>query len=196
MAYSETYIENEVRYEAGKQRRIAENRRKSGRAKWFAAHEDAQAIYDWLFDQEHALAFYAKGDFLNKIRNTIDEWGGLTDGQHTAVAKSYARAQELEATRNQRREEQAAADRNGSKHVGSVGDRIDLTVTCERNFSYETDFGITYINVCRDADGNIIIYKGTKSLFKGSTYTGKATIKAHSVREGVAQTLIARPKFD
>ena len=43
------HIENEARYQAAIDRRIKANRAKTGRAKWLAAHEDAQTIYDWLF---------------------------------------------------------------------------------------------------------------------------------------------------
>lgn len=188
-------IENEAAYEAGKRARIKANRAKSGRAKWFAAHEDAEAINDWLFNPQHPLAFYANGDFLSKLRLSINEWGGLTDGQHAAAAKSLARAVELEATRNERREAKLAADRLQG-HVGTVGERRDFELTAERVHSFDGQFGTTYITIFRDADNNVIVYKGSIAFERGEQVRGKATIKAHDQRDGVPQTIIARPKFE
>jgi len=233
--YSPVQIENEQAYNSAIQRRIKANRAKTGRAKWLAAHEDAQRLYDWLNNSgefsyivtvdprcgvddedgyadhcevvdgkdyrckcrtvQHPVAALAKGLFIEKMRDAIDEWGGLTDGQTKAVREALARAEGRVIERNEKREAQDEADRANSKHVGTVGERVELTLTCERNFSYNTQFGTTYVNICRDADGNVIVYKGTNEFQRGSTYTGKATIKAHDQRNGVAQTLIARPSF-
>lgn len=192
---SYAHIENEAAYEAAKRARIKANRAKSGRAKWFAAHEDAEAINDWLFNAEHPLAFYANGDFLNKLRLSINEWGGLTDGQHAAAAKSLARAVELEATRNERREAKLAADRLQG-HVGTVGERRNFELTAERTHSFDGQFGTVYITIFRDADNNVIVYKGNLAFGRGEQVRGKATIKAHDQRDGVPQTIIARPKFE
>lgn len=141
------------------------------------------------------VAKFANSSFLSDLREQIREWGNLSEKQTQAVRDSLARAEGLIVKRNEEREQQIEADRAGSKHVGTVGERIELTLTCERNFSYNTQYGTTYVNICRDADGNVIVYKGTNEFQRGGTYTGKATIKAHEDRDGVAQTLIARPSF-
>jgi hypothetical protein len=229
MSYA--FIENEARYEAAKWARIKANRAKSGRAKWLAAHDDAQTLFDWLFSQgefigveqlgsrccryadghvehednkygvcgckivSHPLSFYARGDFLNKMRGTIEEWGGLTDGQHAAVAKSFANAKDKLAGREVARAEANAADRN-TCHVGTVGERRDFELTAERTHSFDGQFGTTYITIFRDADNNVIVYKGNLAFGRGEKVRGKATIKAHDVRDGVPQTIIARPKFE
>lgn len=229
------HIENEARYQAAIDRRIKANRAKSGRAKWLAAHEDAQTIYDWLFSvgefdstvdldprcsiwedngeidhcfvvdgedyhckckrRYHPLTAYNRGNFFDKLRAAIDEWGGLTDGQHAAAAKSLARAVELEATRNERREAKLAADRLQG-HVGTVGERRDFDLTAERVHSFDGQFGTVYITIFRDADNNVIVYKGSIAFERGEQVRGKATIKAHDQRDGVPQTIIARPKFE
>jgi hypothetical protein len=226
-----TYIENEARYEAARIRRIKANRAKSGRAKWLAAHEDAQTLHDWLFAQgefdaqhvlgprccryadgtyehednkygvcgcktvRHPLTAYAHGDFLSKMRETINDWGGLTDGQHAAVAKSFARAQELLAGRDVKRAAQLAADAQ-TNHVGTVGERRDFDLTAERTHSFDSQFGTVYITIFRDADNNVIVYKGSIAFERGEKVSGKATVKAHEARDGVPQTIIARPKFE
>ena len=229
------HIENEAAYERAIDRRIKANRAKTGRAKWLAAHEDAQTLHDWLFHAgefsnqnwvldplchldengfpehrfevdgqdyrckckrvDHPLSFYARGDFLGKMRMAIDEWGGLTDGQHAAVAKSYANAQEKLAGRDVKRAEALAADLT-TNHVGTVGERRDFDLTAERTHSFDGQFGTVYITIFRDADNNVIVYKGSIDFERGEHVAGKATIKAHELRDGVPQTIIARPKFE
>jgi hypothetical protein len=229
-----THIENEARYQAAIKRRIQLNRAKTGRAKWLAAHEDAQTLHDWLFhvgefsDQnwlldplchmedgypehrfevdgrdyrckckrvDHPMSFYARGDFLRKMRDTIDEWGGLSDAQHAAVAKSFAAAKDKLAGREVARAEANAADAK-TNHVGTVGERRDFDLTAERTHSFNGQFGTTYITIFRDADTNIVVYKGSIAFERGQKVRGKATVKAHDMREGVPQTIIARPKFE
>jgi hypothetical protein len=225
------YIENEARYEAAIRRRIQANRAKTGRAKWLAAHEDAQTLHDWLFNEgefigveqlgprccryadgtyehednkygvcgckivSHPLSFYARGSFLDNIRKAIDEWGGLTDGQHAAVAKSFAAAKDKLAGREVARAEANAADAK-TNHVGTVGERRDFDLTAERTHSFDSQFGTVYITIFRDADNNVIVYKGSIAFERGEKVRGKATIKAHDLRDGVPQTIIARPKFE
>ena len=217
------HIENEAAYEAAKWANIRRNRAKTARANWLAAHDDAQTLHDWLFgygefaDQwqadprcsdedghadncscklaSHPLSFYARGDFLDKMRAALNEWGGLSDGQHAAVAKSFARAQELLAGRDVKRAAQLAADAQTS-HVGTVGERRDFDLTAERVHSFDGQFGTTYITIFRDGDNNVVVYKGSIEFERGEHVRGKATVKAHEVRDGVPQTIIARPKFE
>ena len=50
-----------------------------------------------------------------------------------------------------------------------------------------------YVHICRDQDGNTVIYKGKEIAKKGQTVTLKATVKDHGERDGEKQTVIARP---
>jgi hypothetical protein len=135
------------------------------------------------------------GSFLLKLREALEEWGGLTDKQTEALRKALARAEERIAKAAQRREEKLEADRAGSTHVGAVGERREFSVLCERSFSFEGVYGVSHINICRDEAANVIVYKGSHGLEKGWRYVIKATVKAHDEREGVKQTIIARPKI-
>lgn len=51
----------------------------------------------------------------------------------------------------------------------------------------------------RDANGDKIMKERVtvdrRNFVKGNTLTGKATVKAHNDRDGIAQTIISRPKF-
>ena len=82
-----------------------------------------------------------------------------------------------------------------SAHVGAIGDKVTLTLTCERELRLESQFGVSWMSICRDAAGNVVIYKGNADfLGQGKTGEVKATIKEHAVYNGVAQTMIMRPK--
>ena len=142
----------------------------------------------------HPLSFYARGDFLDKMRDSINEWGGLTDGQTVAVRKSYQRAQDNVRERAERRLAKIENERNTSQHVGTVGARREFILICEKQFSFDGMYGTTYINICKDEDGNVVVYKGSNAFTENVTIKVVASVKAHEVRDGVAQTIIARPK--
>jgi hypothetical protein len=133
------------------------------------------------------------GKVLLQLRDALNEWGGLTDKQTDLVRRALARAEERAANAAQRREERMAVDRL-SVHVGAIGERRDFVLTVGKVLSFEGQFGVTYINLCKDADGNVVVYKGSNRFEEGQTITVKATVKAHEERDGVKQTLIARPK--
>ena len=212
-AYMDGDIDHPAAYEAAIRARIKANASKTRRKNWFAAHPDAQRLWDWLYghgdfeDKYNEWGDLVKsnplrngifsGDFgkvLLEMREALEEWGGLTDKQTDLVRRALVRAEERVAKAAQRREERIAADRAGSRHVGAVGERREFTLTVGKVFSFEGTYGITYINICKDADGNVIVYKGSNGFEEGETLTVKATVKAHDERDGVAQTLIARPK--
>lgn len=138
------------------------------------------------------------GDFgalLGKMQESLREWGGLTEKQTELVRKALARAEERLAKAAERRAERLASDRATSGHVGTVGARIELTLRCEKVFSFDSIYGTTFINICRDEAGNVIVYKGSNGFDEGETLRVKATIKEHGDRNGVAQTIISRPKI-
>ena len=144
---------------------------------------------------KHPLDFYRYGDFLDKMRNAIDEWGGLTDGQHVAVRKCYQRAQENSRERAERRLAKIENERSTSKHVGIINTRREFTLICEKQFSFDGTYGTAYINICKDEEGNVVVYKGSNAWTENMTIVVVATVKAHEHRDGIAQTIIARPKI-
>lgn len=104
-----------------------------------------------------------------------------------------------------------------SKYVGTIGERISREVVLVGDFSYETRFGFVsqtnYIYTMQDADGNVFVWKTTKSLFfdvenekepdvydcdcirKGDTMKITGTVKEHSDYKGTNQTVLTRCKF-
>jgi hypothetical protein len=140
--------------------------------------------------------------FLWRMQEALSEWGNLTEGQVRALEQALDQRVERIAERAAEREAKAAL----SSHVGAVGQRSDFALKLVRKFSYDTAYGTTYGHVCDDADGNVVIYKGStilgvedadggwRAFVPGDQFVIKATVKAHSEWEGIAQTLVARPK--
>lgn len=193
-------IMNEAKYEAAIARNIRENRRIGGERRFKAAHADAQILIDYINQNvsDRQLNYgphkMPNASFIDACWCSLHEWGGLTDNMAESVRKTIAQ-------REERKAEYRARDL-ASQHIGIVGDRVDLILTVTFVTDYQTQFGITNVFGLRDADGNILIYKGTSALYntncqfavKGDTVKVKATIKEHAERDGVKQTIINRPK--
>ena len=177
-----SYIENEDAYEAAIARRIKANASKTRYKKWFAENPDAAELESYVY----AKSYDNNGQgFWGDMANAMGEWGALTEGQTKAVRNSIEKAA-------QRRAEWAKRDA-GSQHLGTVGERQSFTFNVTIVSSWDSMYGTTYLHVCRDADGNIIIYKGSNCWNAGDKITCMAKVKEHSEREGVKQTIIQRP---
>ena len=134
------------------------------------------------------------GNFLwRECERGFGHWGAPSQRITQLLREALAKAEGYAVERDARRAEQKAHDSATSRHVGSVGERRDFSLTVKNVLTFASEFGNLYVNICHDADGNVIVYKGSKGWDRGAI-TVKATIKAHEMRDGVAQTLIARPK--
>jgi len=218
-------IENEARYEAAIQRRIKQNARISRERRWLAAHADAQRLSNWLFSagefrvrcscgNDHGYDTYADpafneetchsvrhpaavyGDFFAKMADSLAAWGGLSDAQTEVVRKGLQKALDraagIDAETNARKARDAA-----SQHVGVEGQRGEFEAVVEFSSSYNTQFGVNYVVGLRDANGNILIIKGTRSMgvVKGQQVKFTAFVKGHGERDGVKQTILNRVKI-
>lgn len=211
------HVENEVAYVAAARARIAANAAKGARARWFAGTEDASRLHDWLLQTGEFAGSYVTGKdgyqhfeadprtlgmfaggfgtVLLDLRDTMMDNGNLSVRQTQVVRDALARAEKYIADAAVRREAALARDAV-SVFVGEIGERRDWTLTIRKVISFDGEFGTVYINLMNDAQGNVIVGKGTKSYgVAGQTINVKATIVKHDTREGVKQTMINRPKF-
>ena len=212
-----TFIENEVAYEAAKERRIKMNARTGRSRRWKEAHADAERLEAWLNEsgefaaqindqgvwKNHPAA--PRGEFYANMADSLREWGGLTDGQTEACRKGLQKALERAEGREAAKDAQREIDLQ-SQHVGTVGKRGDLEAVVEFTTTYETQFGTSYIYGLRDAGGNVLVIKGStpvgvwgeyafSPIIKGEKISFTAFVKAHGEREGVKQTILNRVKI-
>lgn len=155
------------------------------------AKEKAAKIVEWLkqetfgsFDIERncqilALAGYAKRKHFGRL-------------VYMPVAyDKYIERKVIE----QQRESEKASERS-SNYVGAVGEKLIVNVaTVQLVTTFETQFGITYLYKMVDTNGNVFVWfaSNRNDEVKGSI-TIKGTVKAHSERDGVKQTVLTRCK--
>jgi len=152
----------------------------AARAQIDAAAEQFSAANPGLIEWLRAK----RGDFFQSLSEQFTKRGSLSDAQVAALVR--IRAQDAER----------AATGSASQHVGVVGDRHRFVLSVRIVRSFESVYGIIWLHVCDDADGNVIVYKGSKELAgRGETVTVDATVSEHGEREGTKQTIIKRPKI-
>jgi hypothetical protein len=153
-----------------------------------------------LFTAEDQSGYNYAQDTLCNLTDSLVRYGDLTPKQWAYVEKLVEKlpkvAQDI-ADRAAKLEAQKAF----SQHVGTVGERREFIAQVTVRANYETQFGIQTVYVCEDSQGNVIVYKGAGALYndkghgaqKGDYVRFKATVKAHGERDGVKQTIVARP---
>ena len=179
MAYDPTH-EYEHNYHPSIARRRMANAADTKRKNWIASDDRAQEIIDFVFHYD------ADGEgFFSAVKKGVDQYGKPTDNMRNAMVKVL-----------DKRAAQAAewATRDGKcEFVGTVGDRQAFAVAVKHIVDLEGIYGTSHLHICRDADDNVIIYKGTQYWGKGAQVTFMAKVKEHGVRDGVKQTIIQRP---
>jgi hypothetical protein len=80
-----------------------------------------------------------------------------------------------------------------SQFVGTVGERIVVEVTVEKNITLEGYYGIQHMHVMRSDDGNVFVWSTTaKDWAVGSKKNIKGTVKEHKTYRNVRQTVLTR----
>ena len=125
---------------------------------------------------------------ITDIVGKLVKYGSVSEKQQAFIGSLLAKIDGRAAVDAQR-----AAAKALSQHVGTVGERRAFNLTVKAVPSFDTDYGTMYVHICRDQDGNTVIYKGKEIAKKGQTVTLKATVKDHGERDGEKQTVIARP---
>ena len=180
MAYDENHEHEHAYYPSIEARKIA-NAAKTKRKNWIASDDRAAEIIEFVSGYD---AVKDKG-FFSAVNYVIERFGKPTDNMRDKmVAILDKRAAQAAAWA----EEDAKCE-----YVGEVGKRQAFSVVVMHVVELETMYGYSYINICRDADNNVIIYKGTQNWVKGSQIDCVATVKAHDVRDNVKQTIVQRP---
>lgn len=108
--------------------------------------------------------------------------------KHTGLAASLVKAYQKHIG-----DELARANAPVSQYVGEIKKRQLWTVLCTDIFDWESQYGVTHLHKFVDAEGNVIVWRtGSHRLDIGSSYSGKATVKAHDEYKDIKQTVITR----
>ena len=193
-------IENPVAYENAIKRNIIANAQKTWRAKTERADEIESALnVGVMLNDRGGIEGYTE-DFMGSMAKSFYVFGKLSEKQCQAILKGI----DARAMRKAEWADKKAVLNANREHLGTIGQKITLTLTIAHIVVLEGTFGTTFIYIMEDADKNIVIYKGNSSIVawtpegsvrsKGDSLTITATVKEHGVRDGVKQTVIQRPK--
>ncbi|MGE5862251.1 MAG: hypothetical protein ACM31H_00625 [Nitrososphaerales archaeon] len=87
------------------------------------------------------------------------------------------------------------SDKLESNYIGSVGDKIVISVKISNVIACDSYYGTTYIHKMSDVTGNVLVWMTNKQVFDAnSEVTIKATIKEHTEYNGTKQTTVLRVK--
>lgn len=106
-----------------------------------------------------------------------------------SLLPSYHKAQARKAENEKR-----VVAESCSQHVGTIGQRIETTVSLTLLTSWETQYGYTNLYRMMDSFGNVYTWK-TGNVYSNGDYTCKGTVKAHSEFRGTKQTELTRCKL-
>ena len=185
-------IENPVAYHNVVKSYIIANAQKTWRTKTERAGEIESALTAGIQHNSHGDFMGYEDSFIGSMANSFYTWGKLSEKQCAAILKGI----DAKAVRKAEWADKEAALNASRTHLGEVGEKITFILTCVHVVELDGMYGTTYINICEDADKNVVIYKGNAKGFpeKGETATITANVKDHGVRSGVKQTIIQRPK--
>ena len=100
--------------------------------------------------------------------------------------------QKLEEQRQREAEAEAARK---SKYVGEIGQRLTINVVEAKYItSWPTMYGITNLYKFLDVDGNVYVWFASSDIDETKVKTLKGTVKDHSERDGIKQTILTRCK--
>jgi hypothetical protein len=86
------------------------------------------------------------------------------------------------------------ARKAASQYVGTVGERMAVNAAINYTTGFETAFGYMFVTIMSDANGNTLVYKGSRQLgAEGDRVKMQAAVKHHDERKGEKQTVLARP---
>jgi len=172
-------------------------------------HPTVMDLEDVLFWHQDERLEDIKPDesLLEEITNyaeTITEQYGYMANAKLAWLKKYVEVRDFGLIASfisiylREQDKLAQAKKNPSKHVGNIGDRINIKIASVKVlfsncYQYSWDYyETTYTYEIKDADGNIYLWSTNKELDVG--YNIIATIKSHDEYKGVKQTVITRGK--
>lgn len=161
----------EAAYQAAKAQRIEENR-----AAWLASNAELDAAI---------RAYSGPNEFVRKMVESIEQWGGLSAGQAAAVERAFAR-------------EAQHAELMKSEPIGEPGERIKSEVKVIFFKALEPDTRFypprrRYMTKMITKAGNVLVWFGSNGFAQSEEFFPvKFTVKGHDCYQGVMQTVVQR----
>ena len=163
-----------------------------------------------------SVFFKTLDDGTREMRHEIHEkYMGIAVYAMFSAKKNHDRLVEKKIAEEKRMAENAKVE-----YYGNVGDKFELTLTFEKMFGFETQFGYQYIILFHDEENHLFKWSTSNGMYKinlkgvkgkeideravfdgaykeyeiGHKYLIKGTIKNHEEYRGAKQTVITRCK--
>ena len=84
-------------------------------------------------------------------------------------------------------------EEHSSQFVGSVGERIEVSITVTKNIQLDGQFGQSNMHIMEDANQNVFVWTtASKNWPVGSEKTIRGTVKQHNIYQNQKQTILTR----
>jgi hypothetical protein len=131
-------------------------------------------------DYEHNLRVVCASDIVKA--STVGLAASVVSWYERLLGRELARQQTTKTTKD-------------SKHVGVVGEMINVTVGVLGVHDGDSQWGVYYFHRLLDDAGNVFVWRSTKErLDVGSRYKLRAKIKEHGEYKGTLQTVLTRAR--
>lgn len=165
-----------------KERVLKELNMKKRRIDYESYDREVGEVFEWML---------SKGDSENEYLMNL-----FVLAKERYVKLKYA-GYVVSAVSSKRKEESKKKDReerNVSMYVGELGDRKEYELIYEREYGFETGYGVMFIHEMTDDEGNVFIWKTSKylGLENGECFNIRGRIKEHKEYRGVRQTVLTR----
>lgn len=145
---------------------------------------DLSGLLSWVAEQDQTSDYMHNIQVLCASKYCEPRDTGLL----CSVPHVYAKAMGRERERKQR---------PASNHIGTVGERVTLTVHDGKTLtSWETQFGTTYLYKWTTTDGDTVVWKTSKCLYVEDVTEITGTVKEHGEYRGEKQTELTRCKVN
>lgn len=153
------------------------------------SEEKAEKIVKWILNDEHDTFSY---EWESKPLVATGWCKAEHVGRLVWLPVAYDRDMERRE-RLERRKAENAKSAAVSKYVGEVGKKIEVEIkTANLITSWENQWGVTFLYKFTDVSGNVIVWFASSSQDIDGVKKLKGTVKSHSERDGVKQTVVTR----
>ena len=150
--------------------------------------EMAKKIKDWMMNKPLQSSYDHNAKLI--ISNEYIE----LDRRKLAIAASVVAVFHKSQERNE-----TECDNLRSKHVGNIGEKLEVRLTVKKIIPIESAYGRAHIVLMDDEQGNFFKWKTgacPDDIFdgEGNTFLGRVKVKAHDIYKGLEQTAVTHVK--
>lgn len=149
----------------------------------------SQECYDIADD---VINYFSSLD-INNIDDFARNVKSKLANKYSSVSGFVAYAYVLYKKLNEKANEQHS--NSNSNYVGEIGEKIAFDGTVVKSISTVSNYGQLYINIFKDNNGNVFVWKTTTKSFDSDIKVQvSGTIKDHKEYNGQKQTILTRAK--